>query len=283
MHIRLYLSNIYIVCYNIDMQTYDKVDDSLKPEIKREYWDAAFGLQAVDNLKPSRYLEGLATEHVEGKKSYYQVSEDVKSYYAANSAPQNEKEADIVSNAIYAILADEAFSFDLLTYKSYHRRLFEKLDHKIFNPGEFRKVNITKKEPILDGDTVRYQDYGLLEESLQYDFGEEKNADYLSMTSDDKIARIAQFTSRIWQVHPFLEGNTRTTAVFIQKYLRNLGFEVNNELFKNHSTYFRNALVRANYTNLPKNVSATNEYLIQFFENLLNGADNALNNRELHI
>lgn len=265
------------------MQTYDMVDDSLKPEAKREYWDAAFGLQAVDNLKPSRYLEGLAAEHVEGKKSYYQVSEEVKSYYAAYSGSDDEKEADIVSDAIYAILADEAFSFDLITYKSYHRRLFEKLDHKIFNPGEFRKVNITKKEPILDGDTVQYQDYGLLEESLEYDFDEEKGMKYLSMTQDEKIARLAQFTSRIWQVHPFLEGNTRTTAVFIQKYLRSLGFEVNNELFKNHSIYFRNALVRANYTNLPKNVSATDEYLIRFFDNLLNGADNVLDNQTLHI
>ena len=267
------------------METYDRVNDNIDPEKKRDYWDTAFGLQAVDNLKPSPYLKELSDEHVSGQKSYYQVSEEINHYYdqLQTHASQGEHEADLVSSAIYAILSDEAFSFDLITYKSYHRRLFEKLDHKTFNPGEFRTVNITKKEPILDGDTVQYQDFGLLKESLEYDFAEEKQINYLKLDTTAKIARFAQFTSRIWQVHPFLEGNTRTTAVFIQKYLRSLGFNVDNELFKNNSLYFRNALVRANYSNIPKGVSASNEHLIQFFENLILGATNPLDNKDLYI
>ena len=265
------------------METYDKVTDNLPPKTKKEYWDTAFGLQAVDNLKPSRYLEKLADEHIEGKKTYRQVTEEVKKYYEAGSVFEDEKEADIVSDAIYAILADEAFSFDLLTYKSYHWRLFEKLDHKIFRPGEFRDVNLTKKEPVLDGDTVQYQDYGLLQESLEYDFAGEKQTNYLGMSGSDKMEHLAAFISHIWQVHPFMEGNTRTTAVFVQKYLRSLGFSVDNELFRDNSLYFRNALVRANYTNIPKGVSATDEYLIKFLDNLLNGADHTLDNEALYI
>ncbi|MBR3332634.1 Fic family protein [Candidatus Saccharibacteria bacterium] len=266
----------------MDMESYEKVNDNISPEKKREYWETAFGLQAVDGLKPSRYMEDLASEHIEGRKSYYEVADDVERHYSG-AAPSDEKEADVVSKAIYAILSDEAFSFDLLTYKSYHRRLFEKLDNSVFHPGEFRTVNITKKEPILNGATVQYQDYGLLEESLNYDFDEEKSASYLAMTDDEKIKHLANFTSHIWQVHPFLEGNTRTTAVFLQKYLRSLGYEVDNELFEKNSLYFRNALVRANYSNIPEGVVATDEYLAKFFGNLIGGEENALDNKELCI
>ncbi|MBQ9016835.1 Fic family protein [Candidatus Saccharibacteria bacterium] len=266
------------------METYDQVSDNISADKKREYWNTAFGLQEVDNIKPSNYLKTLANDHVEGKKSYYEVSENLNTYYqTASNEDKDEREADLVSEAIYSILADEAFSFNILTFKSYHRRLFEKLDPNVFRPGEFRTVNITKKEPILDGDTVQYQDFGLLEESLQYDFNEESQASYLELSSQDKIARLAEFTSRIWQVHPFLEGNTRTTAVFIEKYLRSLGFKIDNKMFEKYSLYFRNALVRANYSNLPKNISATNEYLLYFFENLLLDTNHDLDNSALYI
>ena len=254
------------------MQTYDKVDDNLPSDKKQEYWYAAFGLQKVDGLSPSSYMQNLADEHVAGKKSYYEVAEEINRYYVTKKPSErnpDEREADIVSDAIYTILSNEAFSFNILTYKSYHKRLFEKLNPKIFHPGEFRTVNIIKKEPILDGDTVQYQDFGLLEDSLNYDFDEEKSIDYLKMTDTEKLHRLAEFTSRIWQVHPFMEGNTRTTAVFIEKYLRSLGYQVNNDLFRDHSCYFRDALVRANYVNLPKNIAKTDQYLIKFFENLL--------------
>lgn len=265
------------------MQTYTQVDDNLDPKLKREYWDVAFGLQAVDGLKPSKYLESLSEEHVKGAKSYEEVSEAVTNYYHENQQSSPAKEADIVSKALYAILADESFAFSIVTFKGYHRRLFEQLDHDVFHPGEFRTVNITKKEPILNGDTVKYQDYGLLEESLQYDFNEEQGINYLALDEKEKIARLATFTSRIWQVHPFREGNTRTTAVFIEKYLRSLGFNVDNELFEKHSTYFRNALVRANYTNLPLGITATPEFLIHFFENLLLSANHPLTTPSLQI
>jgi len=265
------------------MQTYDEVNDNINPELKREYWGVAFGLQAVDGLKPSNYLETLADEHVRGSKSYEEVAQAVNRYYQDNEQHSSSKEADIVSKAIYSILADESFSFNIVTLKGYHRRLFEELDHNIFHPGEFRTVNITKKELILNGDTVQYQDYGLLEESLQYDFNEENSIDYLKLDEAAKIKRIATFTSRIWQVHPFREGNTRTTAIFIEKYLQSLGVNVDNELFEKHSTYFRNALVRANYNNLPLGITATNEFLIRFFENLLLSTNHPLDSSLMQI
>ena len=221
----------------MDESTYNKVLDEQNPQVKKLYWDIAFGLQEVDKLKPSKYMVELSKEHIEGKK----------------------------------------------TYKNYHKRLFKNLDKKIYNPGEFRTYNFTKPEPILNDDTVEYQSYDLIEETLKYDFSEEKEINYFHMTQEQLINRISEFTSRIWQVHPFQEGNTRTTAIFIQKYLLSIGFKVNNDLFKDNSLYFRNALVRANYTNYSKGIKANNKYLNMFFENLLLNKNNKLNNEDLKI
>ena len=268
-------------------QSYDPVLDNLPSEKKQEYWDAAFGLQKVDGLRPSEYKINLAGEHIAGRKSYYEISEEVDHYYSENPEAKikgSDLEADKVSKAIYAILSDESFRFDIPTFKSYHRRLFQDLGNDdLFHPGEFRTVNITKKEYILGGDTVQYQDFSMLEETLKYDFSEEQQQDYLKKTDLEKVERISDFTSRIWQVHPFREGNTRTTAIFIEKYLRSLGYKIDNEQFSLHSDYFRNALVRANYNNIPNNIERTNKYLKKFFENLLFGADHELNIDEQKI
>ena len=254
--------------------TYNPVLDDDGPEQKRAYWEVAFGLQDVDGLKPSRYVRELADEHIRGSKSYSQVVEATSQYYKEHSDSDKknntgEKEADTVAEAIYGILADAAFRFDIPTFKSYHKRLFEKLDKAIYHPGEFRTVNLTKKEPVLGGKSVQYQDYGMIEESLVYDFTEEQRQDYLKMSFEEKIERLATFCSRIWQVHPFYEGNTRTTAVFMEKYLMSMGYEVDNEVFYKRSREFRDALVLANYTNIPKGIKADDSKLKEFFREIL--------------
>lgn len=265
---------------------YEKIIEEKDPRIKQLYWNIAFGLQEVDGLKPSTYMVNLSKEHIEGKKDYYQVQEEITSYYIKNKDnhnDDNEKEADIVATGIYKILNDKSFRFDFITYKNYHRRLFEKLDTKKYNAGAFRKYNFTKEEAVLNLDTVQYQSYDLIEETLKYDFDEEKKQNYLNFNQEQIIERLVEFTSRIWQVHPFQEGNTRTTAVFIQKYLISMGFKVNNDLFKEHSLYFRNALVRANYTNYAKGISSNKKFLIMFFENIVFDKKNKLINEELYI
>ena len=228
----------------------------------------------------------LSKEHIKGEKTYQQVQEKITSYYKQNkdnSESDDYKEADEVALAIYEILNDKSFRFDYLTLKNYHQRLFCNLDKEKYNPGNFRLYNMPKKEPILNGDTVNYQFYDMILASLKYDLEEEKEQDYLNFNDDQLINRICEFTSRIWQIHPFQEGNTRTTALFIQKYLLSMGFKVNNELFKDNFKYFRNTLVRANYTNYQKGVKADKKYLIKFFENLLLGKNNKLDNYELQV
>lgn len=266
--------------------TYEKVLDEKSVKVKQLYWDIAFGLQEVDGLKPSNYMVELSEEHIKGEKSYKQVQESITSYYAKNidnHDDDDEEEADEVATAIYEILSDGAFRFDYLTYKNYHKRLFKNLSKEKYGPGEFRTYNFTKNEPVLNNDTIDYQSYDLIEETLKYDFLEEKEINYIDMNDEELLNRIVEFTSRIWQVHPFKEGNTRTTAIFIQKYLLSMGFKVNNDLFKDNSIYFRNALVRANYTNYAKGIKADKKYLIMFFENLLLDKNNKLDNEELKI
>lgn len=266
--------------------TYKRGEDEKSSEIKKLYWNIAFGLQDVDGLKPSKYMINLSEEHIKGKKSYNQVQNEITSYYVKNKDnhdDDDEEEADIVATAIYEILSDKSFRFDFLTFKNYHKRLFNNLNKDVYNPGLFRNYNFTKDEPILKSDTVQYQSYDLIEDTLKYDFNEEKEIDYSKFDEERLVKRIAEFTSKIWQVHPFSKGNTRTTALFIQKYLISMGFNINNSLFKENALYFRNALVRANYTNYSKGIKETNMYLIMFFENLLLNKNNKLDNKDLYI
>lgn len=267
---------------------YEKLGESEDEQEKQRYWSIAFGLQEVDNLVPSKYMVNLAKENIKGIKTYEKVEQDITTYYKdlpINNINKSEKEADEVSLRIVRILNDNTFSFNYLTLKQYHKELFYGVDIGLSGKyiGNFRDYNISKKEPILNNDSVQYASYSMIEDTLRYDFDEERQQKYLKMTKAEQVERIAEFTSRIWQVHPFGEGNTRTTAVFIQKYLNSKGFDINNDLFKDNSLFFRNSLVRANYSSIKESIEADNSYLISFFENLILGKNNVLDNNKLYI
>ena len=251
---------------------------------KQEYWNTGIGLNKVDNLEPSNYLIELSKKNINGELNYKQVESLLENYYETqnltNIQVQREKECDLVSLRIAQLLEDKSFGFSPITLKSIHQYLFK----NIYDfAGNYRDYNISKKEPILNGETVKYVNYQDIESYFEYDFKEEKDFDYSKLNNDELIKHIAKFTSSIWQVHPFGEGNTRTTAVFIEKYLNNMGVNVNNDMFKEYSLYFRNALVRSNYGNIPKGIYPTFDYLIMFFENLLQNKSNELKNRELYV
>lgn len=251
---------------------------------KSKAWKTAIGLQAVDNLKTSDYLIDTAKEHIEGKITIADAQNRISSYYKQRDK-RKEKEAeteegDIVSTRIAAILGEKTFNFSPAELKEIHRRLFTGVfDHA----GKYRDYNITKNEWVLGGDTVTYAAYLSIIPALEYDFKTEKEFSYDNLSAPEAVKHISKFASGIWQIHPFGEGNTRTTAVFIIKYLKTFGFEISNDAFENNSWYFRNALVRANYNNVAKGITATTEFLDKFFENLLLGGNNELKNRYAHI
>ena len=252
--------------------------------VKQLQWDMAIGLQEVDNLKPSKYFEKLVTDNVEGNLTIEQVEKDLKEYYIEkekqNDINHNEMECDLVSTRIVELLQIDNFELSVDYFKHVHKYLFQDVYEFA---GEFRKIDFSKHEKILNNDSVAYGDSKTLNESLEYDISLEKEKNYKDMSIVEVINNITNFSSNIWQVHPFREGNTRTTAVFIEKYLINLGYEVDNILFKDKSVYFRNALVRSNYFNNYLNIKEDNSYLIKFYENLLLGKNNNLHSQDLII
>ena len=247
-------------------------------------WSTAIGLQAVDGLKPSKYLIETAIQNIEGKITMKEAQNLIDSYYEERPMHLMEgertEEADKVSSRIAEILSETAFSFSPNEYISIHRKLFQGIYE---HAGKIRDYNITKKEWILDGETVMYGSASELMATLEYDFSQERNYSYRGLSMDEIIHHLAGFISRLWQIHIFGEGNTRTTAVFFIKYLRTLGFSATNDIFAENAWYFRNALVRANYTNLQKGIHETTEYLETFLRNLLLNEKNELHNRDLHI
>lgn len=267
----------------IDFESYIRGSEPDKKE-KASAWKTAIGLQAVDGLQTSAYLNDTAIKHIEGDISIDEVKQLINGYYQSKTArtPEDEEteEADKVSTNIARILSEQSFAFSVAGFTSIHRRLFE----GVFKfAGKIRDYDITKKEWVLQGDTVLYVNSEDLRRALEYDLEQEKNFSYKNLSMDDVVAHIARFVAGIWQIHPFGEGNTRTTAVFTIKYLRSIGFDVNNDLFADNSWYFRNALVRANYRNVRKGVEPDMSFLILFFRNLMMGENHALKNRTMII
>lgn len=259
--------------------------ESEPSKAKKGYaWSTAIGLQAVDGLKTSKYLLDTAIQNIEGKITMNEAQSLIDSYYEEKSThlsdDERTEEADKVSLRIAQILSETAFSFSSNEYISIHRKLFQGI-YK--HAGKIRDYNITKKEWVLDGETVMYGSASELRATLEYDFSQEKDFSYKGLSMDEVIHHLAVFISRLWQIHIFGEGNTRTTAVFFIKYLRTLGFNVTNDIFAKNAWYFRNALVRANYTNIQKGIYETTEYLEAFLRNLLLSEKNELNNRDLHV
>ena len=249
-----------------------------------ENWKTAIGLQAVDGLQPSAYLIDVAKRNIEGEISLDESRKLIDSYYQSKTVrtpkDEDEEEADKVSANIAKILASKTFAFNTNGYVSLHRRIFEGV---FKHAGEIRQYDISKKEWVLEGDSVNYLNWEDLRRALDWDIEQEKNFSYKGLTDDEKIEHIAKFISGIWQIHAFREGNTRTTAIFTIQYLRSLGYKVNNEMFAKHSWYFRNALVRANYRNIQKGIDYSPIYLVRFFRNLLLKDGWVLKNRYLHI
>ena len=267
-----------------NLEEYIRQGEPMQRE-RGQIWQTAIGLQQVDGLNTSAYLLQTAKQHIEGDITLQKAKELIDSYYQSQQVRQNSdseatEEADKVSARIAELLSEKTFAFNPSQLIAIHRHLFTGI-YKF--AGKIRNYNITKREWVLRGDTVYYAGADMISETLKYDFEQEKSFNYSSVSVDDAIAHLATFCSNIWQIHPFGEGNTRTTAVFMIKYLTTLGFKVNNEIFANNSWYFRNALVRANYTNVLQGISYNPLFLERFFRNMLLNENHPLQNRELHL
>ena len=243
--------------------------------------ETGIGLQDVDRLKNSTYFINETSKYLKGEISLEDLDNIITSYYQNKPVMEDRSdEADKIAIRIAKIISEDSFTFTVGQLLSIHKQLFEGI---LENAGKLRTYNFSKKEWVLEGASVTYGDFRELETTLQYDFEQEKKYQYRNLSIDEIINHLAIFVSNLWQIHVFEEGNTRTTAVFFIKYLRNLGFDVTNDTFAKNAWYFRNALVRANYTNVTKSIYEDRSYLVKFLRNLLLGENNLLNNKELHI
>lgn len=267
----------------LDFEEYLRQGEPDKKE-KASIWQTAIGLQAVDGLKTSDYLKETARKHIEGDIDIDQARELIKTYYQSKTVREpdddEKQEADKVSANITKILSSNTFDFSTNGLVSLHRRIFEGV---FKHAGKVRDYDITKKEWVLEGDTVNYLNFEDLRRAIDYDLEQERQFSYKGISQDAMITHLSKFVSGLWQIHAFGEGNTRTTAVFTILYLRHIGFKVSNDMFAQHSWYFRNALVRANYKNAVKGIDYSPQYLERFFRNLLLGEKWDLRNRYLHI
>jgi len=247
-------------------------------------WRTAIGLQKVDGLTPSDYLIETAKKNIEGEITLAESRKLIEGYYKSRPVkiedPDRVKEADLVSQHIAEILSEPTFSLTPASFVAMHRKLFRGV---FKHAGKIRDYNITKSEWVLDKDTVRYESADVIAATLEYEFEKERRFDYKGLSAQETVSHIVRFVGDVWQIHVFGEGNTRTTSIFTIKYLRHLGFNVTNDVFAENAWYFHNALVRANYTNLPRGVHPTSVYLERFFANLLLGETNDLKSRFLHI
>lgn len=266
-------------------EEFDKYYEATEPGMReRAYaWATAIGLQDVDGLKPSKYLLATAKRHIEGEISQEDARRLVDEYYETKEGhdlPDDVQEADKVSARMISIINSPTFNFSVTYYLGLHRQIFD----GVFKfAGEVRDVELTKREWVLNGDSVQYTPSCMIKDTLEYDFDRERKFKYKGLSEDRFVEHFASFISGIWQIHPFREGNTRTVAVFAIKYLRSKGFEVTNDLFAGKSFYFRNALVRANYENQRLNVEKTQLPLEEFFKVLIYGDEIELRNRFLRV
>ena len=267
----------------INFDEYIRQGEPQKKE-RAEAWRVAIGLQAVDGLKTSEYLQDTARRNIEGEITIDEARELVKEYYIKKTTHDDDdadkEEADLVSSNISQLLQTDAFTYSVAGLAAIHRAIFEGV---FKHAGRFRDYDISKKEWVLRGDSVLYGRWQDLRMAIEYDLSQEHQFDYTGLNKDQMVEHLAKFVSGLWQIHPFGEGNTRTTAIFAIKYLRSQGFSVNNDMFERHSWYFRNALVRANYRNLEKGIGYEPIFLVRFFRNLLLGENHTLKNRYMMI
>lgn len=264
------------------MEEYQIKEYQYSPEKQKEYWNTAIGLQDVDNLEPSQYLYELSEQNINGEISIQNVQQKLGAYYkeASDKERKETMECDIVSTRIVELLSIGTISLTQAALKSIHRYLFS----EIYDfAGQFRQYNITKEEAVLHGDTVKYANYFEIQDILEYDFHMEKQQRYSKMNQAQIVKRLCEFSSSIWQVHPFGEGNTRTIAVFMELYLNSIGFHINNDMFKDYSKYYRNALVRSNYADYVKMIDVDFVFLENFYYNLLFDGKFELRNDDMAI
>lgn len=102
-----------------------------------------------------------------------------------------------------------------------------------------------KPEEILGGDTIRYAYPSEIEKQIEKYIKELNNTNWQEKNTEQKSLEFTKLLAGLWQVHPFRDGNTRTTMAYAFKFAKEHGFEMNEDIILKHFGYVRNAFVKA--------------------------------------
>lgn len=238
------------------------------------YWKAASSLQEADGLEVSEYANSEAQRYIAGTTTAKELASKLDAYHA-DSTESNTEEADRVAARIVELLETSTFALRPATLVAIHKKLFDGirmdciLGSNMAVAGIIRPSNFSKEEPVLGGHSVAYGDAALIMETLDYDFDAERMGSYNKPFAESDLKRFCNFIANVWQTHPFVEGNTRTIAVFSELYLRHLGIDVSNEPFANNGALYRDCLVRANFSDWGNDIVEDKSFLIEFYRSII--------------
>lgn len=256
---------------------------------ERDYsllWLTSFGIQSVVNLKPSDNLFPIIKRHIEGTVDIHRTRTELREFYheqhrqSGNSHIHREEEADKVAVRIMEVLLDEDFDLTFEYFSKVHNHMFHGIYH---HSGELRDKPLSKKEWVLGNTTILYPSTDHLRERIDYLFAKERCTDYKALSNRHKIRHFSEFISRLFIANPFQFANSRAVFVFAVKYLMAMGFQMQNDTFFREAWYFRNAIIRASYTNMHQGIYPTTEYMEMFLNNLLHNDTNELKNHRMVI
>lgn len=134
---------------------------------------------------------------------------------------------------------------------NYHTEHLLKMHEYIFKDlyewaGVSRTISIYKEEDVLGGQSVEYSDPFDIVNDIHHVLSDMRAKDWTNMTRSQKASEFCDSLARLWKIHPFREGNTRTTITFCCQYADEMGFPLNRTLFEENSVYVRTALVAYN-------------------------------------
>ncbi|WP_438316748.1 Fic/DOC family protein [Sporosarcina sp. FA9] len=133
--------------------------------------------------------------------------------------------------------------------------------------GEFRTVNISKSEHVLNGLSVAYSDKNYIISDLKTVFSWSESKQW-SYSNPSLVKDFSAFMIKLWRVHPYREGNKRTVSIFMNLFAEASRLDFKAQLLSQYAGYLRNALVLATVEETPEP-----QYLLNMISDALDVVD----------
>lgn len=162
-------------------------------------------------------------------------------------AVKDEKALDLIeaeqSRVNMMLLYEQGFyDFTLEGLQAIHRFLFG----DIYDwAGSFRIINIEKREKLLAGRSVWYSNDEAITDDLTAVFLDIQRQDWKALSRQAFVSAVSKYFARIWRIHPFREGNTRTVVMMLTFFVEHYGYYMDQNLLAENAGYVRDSFVMA--------------------------------------